>query len=98
MRPYISIDPAQRFGRPVINRSGISVESVTEHYWAGDDPEAIYGEWGIGRAELLVACWHQAVYGSAVWRKRWGSWVHDMHTLLAKGDYEAIPDPPRSNG
>ena len=108
-RPCIEIDPAVRFGRPRIGGTGVAVENVADMVWAGEGVEDVADEYGVRRCDVLLACWYVAAYGISdmaaqrdgtfkrwgkPWTKRWGAWAHANTTLLAKGDYDSVGDPP----
>ena len=94
-RPHVRTDPAQRFGQPHVK--GISVDAITCMLLAGESLTTVADEYGLTRADVLVACWHQGLYGTPRWRRMWRGWAKtageamwDTRTV----DYDAIPDPP----
>lgn len=94
-RPHVRVDPAQRFGQP--NVRGIGVEAVGGMVWAGGTVDEVAGDYGIDRADVLVACWHLGLHGAKRWRKRWRKWALKAHEHLwnvSTVDYTAVPDPP----
>jgi hypothetical protein len=88
----IVIDPAVRFGRPHIG--GISAEVFAEMVGAGEDVDVVAEEFGVGRGEVLLACWWVGMDGPARWQKRWRAWAERAHRRLARGEYDQIDDPP----
>ena len=96
-RPFLALDPGVCNGQPTIGRSRLYVRVVAEAWWFGGMEEhAIYSNWPscAGRAELLLACWWMARYGTSTWRKRWGTWLQEAAGELWRGNYD-IDLPPR---
>lgn len=99
-RPMVTVDPAVCFGRPAVN--GVSCEAIVGMVLAGEDLAVAAEEYGLTRVQVLVACWHQGLYGSRRLRRRWGTWARDVAgPVLWKADpslYAGIPDPPGRDG
>ncbi|MEO3856185.1 DUF433 domain-containing protein [Acrocarpospora sp. B8E8] len=96
MRPYIVIDPAQNFGQPAIARTRVQIAHIIDWLESGDLVHVVQDEYGLTRADLLVACWFEARYGTGAHpRDEWLDWLEDHEPALwsAKG-YEEIPFPP----
>lgn len=96
-RPSVEFTPCMRFGEAHIR--GISVDAIVSAHWVGDDAESDYG---LSRAEVLVACWYAARHGTRVWRKRWGPWLaannSENDVRLWREDYEVELPPTREDG
>lgn len=90
----ISAHPAYRFGRHHIR--GVSTEAIADMVWAGETLTRVQGDYVLSRAEVLLACWHEARHGTQRSRRRWRSWLAQVDPLLWKAapDWDAIPDPP----
>jgi uncharacterized protein (DUF433 family) len=94
-RPHVRVDPAQRFGRP--NVKGISVQVIADMVWTGESIGRLAENYGIDRADVLVACWFAGRHGTRKWRKRWGDWALAAYNQMWNAstvDYRAVPDPP----
>ncbi len=96
-----------RFGAPTIRNSQVSVEAVVGMVWAGEQVDVVADEYGLTRADVLVAAWFAGTYGlpgrrrqlaaTPLWRRRWGAWAESVQEDLWRAstvDYSAIPDPP----
>lgn len=93
-RPHVRIDPAQRFGQPAV--AGVSVVTIGATV-LNEGVAVAAAEYGIGRADVLVACWHLGLSGSRRWRLTWHPWAMRAHEEMWHGrraDYDLIPDPP----
>lgn len=97
-RPFVSIDPAMRFGRPCLNHTRIPVEVVADHFLAGDPIDRICADYQLSRGDILIACWYLGQYGDVEYRDRWSAWSsHVAETLWhSTVDYTQVPDPPFS--
>jgi len=98
-RPYISIDPARKFGLPTLNGTRLTVESVADCVWDGWDLAKLQTDgWPeLRRSDVLVCCWYLGRHGSRTWRKRWGAWAKTVENRLWNAcarDYEIAPWPP----
>lgn len=91
MRPSVEFTPCMRFGEAHIR--GISVDAIVSAHWVGDDAAE---EYGLSRAEVLVACWYAARHGSA--RRRWKDWLTAaVEERLWREDYEMDLPPTRED-
>ena len=96
-RPYVSVHPGVRFGRPCVRNTRLDVETVAACIWSGWTPEEVADEFGVTRADVMVACWYVGTYGIPGpddWRARWGEWATSVHEELWHGRYD-VPAPPR---
>lgn len=94
-RPHVRIDPAQAFGQPAVK--GVGVEHIAGMYLAGESIATVADEYGLTRADVLVACWYQGRYGSPRWRRLWREWAETAGAAMWNTrtvDYDQIPDPP----
>jgi uncharacterized protein (DUF433 family) len=96
-RPHVVVDPAQAWGQS--NVKGVGVDHIAGMLLAGEDMATVADEFGLTRADVLVACWYLGMFGSRRWRRLWRDWAEragkamwDVRTV----DYDAIPDPPVS--
>lgn len=89
---YVRVDPAVRFGRP--NVGGASVEVLADAIWVGEPVDEVAAEYNLTAAQVLVACWYQARYGTKAWQRRWAQWRLDNEYLLWNGQPEKVADPP----
>jgi uncharacterized protein (DUF433 family) len=109
--PFVSIDPAMQFGRPTMNGTRLTVQTLVDYVWHGEELDAIGLDYAVSRADILVACWYAGTYGlpgarpqlfpTPLWRKRWGVWADSVTNALwhvGAVDYDAIPGPPRRAG
>lgn len=97
---HVVIDPARNFGRPSLP-GGPAVDVVAGMVWAGDPVNSVvdeYGEYGITRAQVLVACWYAVEYGPRRRYERWSDWAQHAEPHLQHGTYDLIPDPPTRGG
>lgn len=94
-RPHVRVDPNQRFGKP--NVKGISVEAIAEAVAAHEDVNEVAAQFGLGRSDVLVACWYAATYGPKPYRRTWAEWADTAVRTLIVGqwDYDLVPDPPQ---
>lgn len=98
--PYVSVDPAMRFGRPCVNNTRLSVEAVAGMVWIGESVDEVADEYGVTRPDVVVACWYAGKFGTSEskrWRKRWGKWADEVHDELWHSRYD-VPNPPDKNG
>jgi uncharacterized protein (DUF433 family) len=104
-RPRVTVDPGVRFGAPAVK--GVSVEAIAGMLWAGESVDVVADEYGLTRAEVIVAAWYAGQYGlpgkrrrlaaTPLWRRRWGKWAESVNGDLWRAstvDYDKIPDPP----
>lgn len=94
-RPAIRVDPAQRFGYP--NVGGVSVDAIG--YMVLNEGVAVAAdEYGVRRADVLVACWFLGLYGPPRrFRRLWRGWAEEVGGEMWHGStasYDEIPDPP----
>lgn len=97
-RPFICLDPMVCDGKPTIGLSRLYVQVIAEAWWYGAFKETtIYLNWPAckGRAELLLACWWMARYGTRIWRKRWGAWLKTVEGALWAGNHDVALPPHR---
>lgn len=105
-RPFVSVDPAMRFGQPTVNGTRLPVQTLVDYVWAGEDPDVVAEEYDVTRADILVACWFAGTYGlpgrrqqlfpTPLWRRRWGEWADGVAKALwqtSTVDYDAIAGP-----
>lgn len=90
---FISLDPAMRSGRATINHTRMPAEVLADYVWAGDSAEYVAEVYEVDRADVLVACWYQARWGTRTWRRRWADWLETADEALWHSRYD-IPDPP----
>ncbi len=113
--PFISIAPGMQGGTPCLNYTRMTVNCIVVNWWSsGESLESMINqEWPVtSRAELLVACWYAARYGTRLWRKRWHPWLWrpcgtmeidgqqipvTIESEIAAGNWDMIPLPPRGN-
>ena len=108
-RPYITVDPQVRFGRPRIRDTGVTIGDVVGRVWGGDSAEDVAEDYDLTRADVLVACWFVAAYGAEdvaaqldghfkrwgrTLSRRWEQWADASTVALGKGEYDDVPDPP----
>lgn len=91
-RPHVRVEPGYRFGQPHIR--GISAENIAGMVVAGESVETVMDEYGLSRAEVLIACWFMGEHGSKKWRQRWRSWASDNYGRLSQHRYDEVEDPP----
>jgi len=58
--PGITVDPAVRFGKPVIKGRRVDVATVLGHLAAGNSVEEVMGEYRLTRDEVLAAIGYAA--------------------------------------
>ncbi len=95
VQPRVEISPGIRFGRPAIK--GISTEAIAGMVWAGENIGTVADDYGISRHEVLLACWHEGMYGSRAYRQRWKAWAEDIQPRLGGWkpfDPDTEPGPP----
>jgi hypothetical protein len=61
--------------------------------WRGSIDTAISAYPHLTRTQVLVACWFQASYGPAHWRRRWAKWAGAHEGAMWAGRFDDIPDP-----
>lgn len=92
---FIRVDPSVNFGRAQIG--GACVESVAGMVWAGEPLDVVAGGYDLTTAQVLVACWYQARYGTSTWCSRWGDWARAAEPRLWHGTHDQVDDPPAVN-
>lgn len=90
-RPVIHIDPGMRFGKPQIG--GVSCEAFTGRVRGGDAVEEVAADFGVTRAEVLLACWWVGLNSPA---QDLRAWAEDAGASLARAEYDQVPDPPKA--
>lgn len=94
--PRVYVEPSVRFGYPHIN--GVSTDAIAGMVWAGESVAVVADDYGMTRAEVLVACWFEARHGpSSTYRSAWKPWAEAAGQAMWNTrtvDYDAIPDPP----
>lgn len=106
--PFVSVNPAMRWGQPCVNGTRLPVDAVAGMVWA-EGVDVAADQYDLTRADVLVACWYAGTYGLPgrreslfpvrQWPKRWGAWADSVAGALWKVtevDYDAVPDPPRA--
>ncbi len=88
-RRHISIDPSTQGGAPCISGTRIPVDSLVACV-VGRDSCAKVADWypPLTTEDVRLACWHEAVFGGLLPKKRrkaWDQWAH--------GDWRHT-DPP----
>lgn len=73
---------------------GVACEAYAEMVAAGEPVDVVADEYGVSRAEVLLACWWIGMDGPPQWRKRWRAWAESAHGPLASGRYDEVEDPP----
>lgn len=91
-RPVIHVDPAVRFGQPMIR--GVSCEAYAGMVAGGEAADVVADEYGVTRAEVLLSCWWMGMEGPPRWRKHWRGWAEGAHREVARGEYDKVEDPP----
>lgn len=95
----ISIDPTRKYGDPRIGGTQILAVNPAGLYLAGETAETAQYEYGITRAQLLVACWYLGIRGGTQWRQ-WRAWAEQVWSALSQAetakDYAQIPLPPQT--
>jgi len=101
--PRVECQPGMRFGQPHVG--GISVGMLAGQVWAGSGVDTIAADYGLERGQVLVACWYAARYGTGLgpadtrrWKQRWAGWATAAETVVRRGDWDDVPDPPDSEG
>lgn len=91
--PHVRVEPGVRFGRPHIG--GVTVEAIVGTLTAGDDPSTVADGYGLGRADLLLACWYVARHGPPCRREAWAGWLDRWEATIATTGYDpaAVPLP-----
>ena len=95
-RPHVRVDPAQSWGQPAVK--GVSCEAIAGMLLAGEDVDTVADEYGLTRADVLVACWYLGRLGPRRYRRLWAVWAGEAHQLMWRSDsvdYGTVPDPPR---
>lgn len=95
-RPVVMTEPCMRFGQPHIG--GTSVDALAGMVWAGEPVAVVAEEYGRTVAEVLVACWHQARYGTRAERKRWAAWLETVEDDMWHSRFDNLPAPPNRRG
>lgn len=93
-RAYVWVDPGRQGGRPCVGGTRIPTDQMADEvaaFGVGD----VAGWYDLTRADLLVACWFE--WRHADGRTRRGKWVRDAFPHLWKGNYDAVPDPPKES-
>lgn len=90
--PYVTFSPGVRFGRPTLNHTNLSVETVADMVVV-EPVDVVADEFGITRPDVIVCCWYMATYGTRRWRTNWGGWADSVGVELWHGRYD-VPDPP----
>ena len=94
-QPHVRIEPAVRFGYPHVG--GVPTDAVAGMVWAGETVSAAADDFGLSRAQALVACWFECRHGRprSSYRKAWRQWADDAGQAVWSGvDWDQVPDPP----
>lgn len=84
-RPVITVDPAVNWGRPQIR--GIPTNAVAGMFASGEGLETVAEDYDLTRHEVLLALWHEAVYGG---HPGWRAWSEEAGAVL--GGWRGSPD------
>ena len=83
----------------------IPVHILAGQVRAGLGLETIRADYGLTRADVLVACWYAARYGTGGsaadtrrWRQRWGAWADTAAPYGSRGRWDDAEDPPTGVG
>ncbi|MEU4476155.1 DUF433 domain-containing protein [Micromonospora sp. NPDC023888] len=93
-RPRIVVDPAVRWGCPILVGTRTATVDITGMIVGGDTVAKVCDEYALTRHQVLLACWHQAINDR--W-DCWRAWAFEVHSVLAFGspaEVDALPDPP----
>lgn len=99
--PVLTIDPRRQFGDVCIYGSRIPASAVAGCVAAGDSIESVMDGYGIGRDDLLLACWWYR-WDCAVIRRKWeravsdawSDWAEDALLILGGHRCGPLHDPP----
>lgn len=91
-RPLVVVDPVVNDGLPSV--LGVRLEEIAAALLTGKTVPSVAEEFGIMRADVIVACWYLGRY-SRPWRGRLHIWAIVAGEAMAKrADFDRIPDPP----
>ena len=94
--PHVAFAPYMRFGSPTINNTQTAVETIIKRWWCATETlELMLEDFSITRGDLLVACWYMGIYGTGVWKRRWGQWAKDNSADLWHSRFDTIELPPQ---
>ena len=91
---FIWLHPGRAAGLACINGRALTVEVIARCAWWGNGDRALELNFEITHAQLLLACWYQARYGTRTWRERWGEWQRKYEGQMAADNWDAVPMPP----
>lgn len=96
---YVWVAPGRLGGKPCIGGHRLSVDQISRYVRGdGGSADAVMGAFPyLTRAQVLTACWYQAVHGSRKWRQRWGRWAHEHGDAMWSGRWNDVPDPPNGD-
>lgn len=94
---YVWVAPGRLGGKPCVGGHRLSVDQVTRYVWgdSGSVDVAVISH-DLTRAQVLTACWFQAVHGTRTWRQRWGRWAVEHCDAMWSGRWDQVPDPPNN--
>lgn len=103
VRPVLTIDPGVQGGAVCVDGTRIPASTVGSIVWQGDPVCDVAQDYGITRADVLLACWwwadqeqyQRTKFGRSV-RKRWGAWIETAHAHFAHSLHiDKLDDPPQ---
>ena len=103
MMMQLNINPSPRSESVCIEESRIPTEVLALSVFGGDSVDAVAGDYGVSRQEVLSACWllvdhaRELPYQGQERRilDAWGDWSDDALTHLGGWDKSECPEPPR---
>lgn len=90
------VAPGRCGGSPCIYGTRLTTQAIARIAWdAGvDGVRGFYPQ--LSEAQVFVACWYEAKYGDPRWKKRLGPWVKEWQDAMWRGDWSAVPPPPKA--
>lgn len=92
-RAFVRVDPGMNFGQPHIR--GVRTEAIVGVLVAGELAEVVAEDYGLTRAELLLAAWFEARHGSRRYRQLFKAWLGRWEATLGgwNGQYDPAEVP-----
>lgn len=90
---YVSIDPSMWSGEPCINHTRVPLSCLVDRWWYNGDKQDCK-DYSCTWPDVLVACWYYGMYGTRLWRRRYGGWAKANNKSLWEGTYKDVPPPP----